>query len=180
VRIDRADVALAQFEVPVATTVAALAHARAQGATTVLNAAPARPMSRELSDLVDVLVVNEVELNAIADTSITRGSSLHDLRTAVSRLGRDAARVTVVTLGSRGAVALLGDRLVEVAGRVVEVVDTTGAGDCFVGTFAARLAAGDGIEPSLAFANVAASICVGRPGAGPSMPTIGDVRERES
>jgi ribokinase len=179
-RIDRGDVAVAQFEVPMATTAAALAHARAHGATTMLNAAPARPVSRELSDLVDVLVVNEIELNAIAQTGITRESSLDDLHSAVSRLGRDATHVTVVTLGSRGAVARIGDRLVEVVGRVVDVVDTTGAGDCFVGALAARLASGDGIEAALGFANIAASICVGRPGAGPSMPGIADVRERES
>jgi ribokinase len=162
------------------TTAAALAHARARGATTVLNAAPAQRVTSELSDLVDILVVNELELNAIAGTSITRESTLDELRDAVLLLERRDRRVTVVTLGSRGAVAVTGDRLIEVPGRRVEVVDTTGAGDCFVGALAARMAAGDETEDALVFANVAASICVGRPGAGPSMPTLGDVRERKS
>jgi len=178
--IARGDVAVVQFEIATTTTTAALAHARARGATTVLNAAPAQDMSRDLADLVDVLVVNEIELSALAHSSITHDSDLGELRAAVAQLGRPEGRVTVVTLGSRGAVALIGDRLVEVAGRAVDVVDTTGAGDCFVGTLAARLAAGEGIEPALEFANAAASICVGRSGAGPSMPTIGEVRERDS
>ena len=127
-----------------------------------------------------MLVVNEIELNAIAHSSIARDSRLDDITPRSPGSADVPGRVTVVTLGSRGAVALIGDRLVEVAGRDVDVVDTTGAGDCFVGTLAARLAAGDGIEPALIFANVAASICVGRAGAGPSMPTIGEVRERDS
>jgi len=180
VELDRGDVAVTQFEVPLPATLAALELARARGATTMLNAAPAQRVSRDVSNLTDVLVVNEIELSAIAQQPVTRDSTLEELRAAVSTLARDANHVTVVTLGDRGAVASMGDRLVEITGRDVEVVDTTGAGDCFVGSLAARLAAGDAIESGLEFANVAASICVGRAGAGPSMPTAAEVRERHS
>ena len=92
-----------------------------------------------------MLIVNETELNAIAGTAITPESGLADIYAAVSALGR-AASTTVVTLGARGAVARIGDRRLELAGREVEVVDTTGAGDCFVGALAARLAAGAEID----------------------------------
>ena len=70
--------------------------------------------------------------------------------------------------------------MIELPGRRVHAVDSTGAGDCFVGTLAARLADGDSVDASLALANVAASICVERPGAGPSMPTIAEIRARAS
>jgi ribokinase len=62
-----------------------------------------------------------------------------------------------------------------VAGRTVKAVDTTGAGDCFVGAVAAQLAAGKPIRDALAYANAAASICVQRMGAAPSMPTAAEV-----
>ena len=62
-----------------------------------------------------------------------------------------------------------------IAGRTVKAVDTTGAGDCFVGALAAQLAGGTSIRDALTYANAAASICVQRMGAAPSMPTAAEV-----
>jgi len=180
VRVERDDIVVAQLEVPASTVAAAFERARAHGATTVLNPTPAQAMIPELDRLVDVLVVNENELNTLADTVITATSTVGEIRAALSVLAGVGGRTTVATLGARGAVALIGDRLVEVAGRAVEAVDTTGAGDCFVGVLAARLAAGTSTAAALEFANVAASICVERVGAGPSMPTVDEIRERGS
>jgi ribokinase len=67
------------------------------------------------------------------------------------------------------------DEAIVIPGRVVTPVDTTGAGDCFVGALAARLAGGAPIRGALDYANAAASICVQRMGAGPSMPTASEV-----
>jgi ribokinase len=72
-------------------------------------------------------------------------------------------------------VALAGGERHSVAGRSVKAVDTTGAGDCFVGALAAQLANGACFREALAYANVAASICVQRMGAAPSMPTADEV-----
>ncbi|MGO9872544.1 MAG: ribokinase [Acidimicrobiia bacterium] len=180
VRVERDDIVVAQLEVPTSTVVAAFERARAQGATTVLNPTPAQAMIGELDHLVDVLVVNENELNTLAGSVITATSTVGEIRAALSVLGGARGRTTVATLGARGAVAVTGDRLVEVAGQAVEAVDTTGAGDCFVGALAARLAAGTSLVAALEFANVAASICVERVGAGPSMPTFDEIRERGS
>jgi ribokinase len=83
--------------------------------------------------------------------------------------------VVCVTLGKRGVVALVNGRPVIVDGRAVKAVDTTGAGDCFVGAVAARLAAGQSIRDALSYANIAASICVQRMGAAPSMPSAAEV-----
>jgi ribokinase len=80
-----------------------------------------------------------------------------------------------VTLGKRGVLALVNDEPLIIAGRGVKAVDTTGAGDCFVGAVAARLAGGSSIGDALAYANAAASICVQRMGAAPSMPTKEEV-----
>ena len=64
-----------------------------------------------------------------------------------------------------------------IPGRVVKAVDTTGAGDCFVGALAAQLAGGKTIREALDYANAAASICVQRMGAAPSMPTAAEVAD---
>jgi ribokinase len=154
------DVLVAQHEVPAEATAAFLAGGKAAGATCVLNAAPARPVSPGVLAAVDVLVVNEVELAALSGGS-------GDVA-ALRALGFGGC--AVVTLGAAGAVALDGKRVVRVAGRAVEAVDTTGAGDCFVGSLAAELAARAPLEDALAYANAAAALSVQRPGAGPSVP----------
>ena len=86
-----------------------------------------------------------------------------------------ADQTICVTLGKRGVLALAGSEEFSVSGRVVKAVDTTGAGDCFVGALAAQLAEGVALRTALAFANAAASISVQRMGAGPSMPTAEEV-----
>ena len=73
--------------------------------------------------------------------------------------------------------ALIGGEPSLIAGRAVKAVDTTGAGDCFVGTLAAQLADGNTLPYALNYANAAASICVQRMGAAPSMPTAGEVEQ---
>ncbi len=80
-----------------------------------------------------------------------------------------------MTLGKRGVLALLDGMPLIIPGRAVRAVDTTGAGDCFVGAVAAQLAAGKSIPDALAYANAAASISVQRMGAAPSMPTAAEV-----
>lgn len=86
-----------------------------------------------------------------------------------------AGQTVCVTLGKRGAVALNSGGVITIPGRAVHAVDTTGAGDCFIGALAAQLAAGTTIRAALEYANVAASLCVQRVGAGPSMPTTAEV-----
>lgn len=162
------DVVLAQCETPLDTTAALFARARAVGARCLLNPAPALPAAVDLLPLVDVVVLNEPELSTVTGSG---GSDVGELR----RLGFGG--IAVVTLGAGGAVALDGeDREVRVPGHVVDVVDTTGAGDCFVGSLAADLAAGRDLEAALTFANAAAAVCVTRPGTAPSMPLRSEVR----
>ena len=86
-----------------------------------------------------------------------------------------ADQVVVVTLGERGAVAVQDDMHHAIPARHVQAVDPTGAGDCFVGALAARLVAGDALLRALDYANVAASLCVQRTGAAPSLPHRSDV-----
>lgn len=170
------DVLLAQFETPTATTTAFFSAGREVGAVTVLNAAPAADPAGLLG-LTDVLVVNEIELAACAGEP-SLGSATPDVVAAARRLQARGPGVVVVTLGSRGVVAVDGPDIHELAAHAVVAVDATGAGDCFTGSLAARLAAAAPISEALAYANAAASLSVERPGAGPSMPAAGEVWAR--
>ena len=169
------DIAVSQFEIPLPTIAAFFKRARAAGATTILNPAPARAIDAGLLGLVDILVLNETELGLLARMEL-RDTDEHVRFIDAARSLRVFDRQTIcVTLGKRGVLALLDEEPVMVPGREVTAVDTTGAGDCFVGALAARLALGASIRDALGYANIAASICVQRMGAAPSMPTAAEV-----
>lgn len=148
------DVVVCQFEIPLNTVRAVLETAKASGATTILNPAPA--MAFDALDLADYLVLNEGEAKALGVLRANPGQTI------------------IVTHGKNGAVAI-GKMDYSVKGRDVVPVDSTGAGDCFVGSLAARIALGDGLPQAMEFANAAAAISVTRTGAGPSMPGQAEV-----
>ena len=173
--IERGDVVLSQFEIPLATIAHLFTRCRTIGAATILNPAPAKPCPPALLALADVLILNETELAFFLDVDQIDSSSPEAVAAAARRLRAHPAQVIVATLGARGALAIAGERQLLVPGRPVTVIDTTGAGDSFTGAIATRLAAGWTLERALAYANVAASICVQRQGAGPSMPTAEEV-----
>jgi ribokinase len=171
----RGDVAVSQFEIPLPAISAFFKRARAAGATTILNPAPALPFDKELLDLVDILILNESELGLLAMTGLREPDDHARFIEAARSLLAGTARIICVTLGKRGAVALVDGEPVVISGRVVETMDSTGAGDCFVGAVAAQLASGKPIRDAFETANIAASICVQRMGAAPSMPTAAEV-----
>jgi ribokinase len=171
----KGDVAVSQFEIPLPAIAAFYQRARAAQATTLLNPAPAQEFSRELLDLVDILVLNETELGLLADVALSERDETARILGAARQLQAHSDQTICVTLGKRGLVALAGREELTVPGHVVQAVDTTGAGDCFVGALGARLADGALLRDALAYANAAASISVQRMGAGPSMPTAAEV-----
>ncbi|WP_445220768.1 ribokinase [Bradyrhizobium sp. Pa8] len=175
VPLAKGDVAVSQFEIPLPTIAAFFQRARSAGATTLLNPAPAQKMSAELLALVDILVLNETELGFLAGVELSDGDEAARIIDVARQLQAREDQTICVTLGKRGVLALAGREECAVPGRAVKAVDTTGAGDCFVGALAAQLAEGVSLRAALAFANAAASISVQRMGAGPSMPTAAEV-----
>ena len=150
-----ARVLVLQNEIPEAVNVAAARAAKADGALVILNAAPARPVSAALLDRIDVLVVNRVEAEMLSGASVqTREAAV----AALPRL-RGRGRAVIITLGAAGLVIQpAGDALpVPIAAHAVKVASTHGAGDCFVGVLAARLARGDPLVGAAEFANAAAA-----------------------
>ncbi|MDI1262376.1 MAG: ribokinase [bacterium] len=171
----KGDVAVSQFEIPQPTIAAFFTRARAAGATTILNPAPAAMFGTGLLDLVDILVLNETELGFLTGLELRDSDEPAKFAGAARSLRRSPSQIICVTLGKRGVLAIGDGDASLIAGRAVKAVDTTGAGDCFVGALAAQLAEGHTIPEALNYANAAASICVQRMGAAPSMPTSAEV-----
>ena len=161
---------------PQAAIKAFFSRARAAKATTILNPAPMVAFNRELLDLVDILILNETELGVLTNTELSDSDDLDQFIDAAQSLRIGADRVICVTLGKRGVMALVNGVPLVVPGRAVKAIDTTGAGDCFVGAVAAQLAGGNSVQAALHYANAAASVCVQRMGAAPSMPTVDEVK----
>lgn len=176
-QIGKGDVLVSQFEIPQATVIGFFEAGRSAGASTLLNPAPAMSCAPELLQLTDVLVLNESELAYLAEKSIEPTTSRDDIVRIAKDLRVHREQVIVITLGARGVVAIVNERRVEVPGHPVSAIDTTGAGDCFVGNLAAALADGTTLERAVRLANAAASLCVQRMGAGVSMPFIDETSQ---
>lgn len=167
IRIKAGDCVLAQFEVPEAFIEAGFRKARAAGACTILNPAPMKPLPPALLALTDILVLNETEL---ACASGRENLEADDAILATAHALAGSSRSVIVTLGARGALAVSPEGNIRLEGQRVEVVDTTGAGDCFVGNLAAALARGLALTDAMRRAGRAAAISVTRSGAAISMP----------
>ena len=163
-------VLLCQNELPSTETFALLIRAHRRGLTTVLNLAPATVPPDGVLDAVDVLVVNEGELRLLAGEG--------DTAEGARSLARRFALTAVVTLGARGALAVSRGRMLRVAALSVPVVDTTGAGDAFVGVLAAALAEGLPLEVALRRASVAAALTCTRLGAQEAQPGRAEIEAR--
>jgi ribokinase len=174
----RDEVWVAQFETPIGATEAILRRARAAGARTVLNLAPYQSHPDRLLKCVDLAVMNEIELSQATGMKLRATASRSDVVAACQKVRARGARAVVATLGARGAVVVTADGATSIPALKAKVVDTTGAGDCFVGAFAARLAKGAVPVEAARFACAAAACSVERLGAAPSMPTARDVAAR--
>jgi ribokinase len=176
----RGDVWVAQFETPIETTEALLVRARLAGARTVLNLAPMAFHPRRLLKCVDVAVMNSIELSQATGKSLRDASSRRVLVDACNEVLGRGTRAVIASLGEYGSIVATRDGATIIPALHARVVDTTGAGDCFVGALAARLSAGADLLDAARYANAAASCSVERLGAAPSMPTPREVAARLS
>lgn len=173
VTIEAGDLVLAQFEIPDAAIRSAFEKAQACGAKTLLNPAPVRPIDPEIQSLTDVLILNEHELAALSGLTIDPDceASVFD---AAAQLGY---RTVIVTLADKGVKLLDGGKRHSIAARPVIAVDSTGAGDTFIGGLAAGLLSGMDLPRAAEFGNAAASISVTREGAAASIPSLAEVNQ---
>ena len=163
---------LLQHEIPPASVAHAIRASRARGWFVLLNPAPARPIPADLLPAIDLIAPNETEAAALLG---------HPLRTAedavagARALVAAGARAALITRGAAGAVYADATHIHLQPAMPVQAVDTTGAGDAFLGALACVLAAGGRIVSAMGYASAAAALSATRPGAQASLPTRGDV-----
>lgn len=172
--IEASRVLVVEFGVPLAAVEHALALARQAGVTTLVNPAPARLLPDSFYENVEVVVPNETEAEALCGQPLAGPDCL---REAAGFFHRRKVRQVVITLGAKGAFVSSGGRSELLPALPVKTVDTTGAGDAFVGGLACALAEGRDIFAAAVFANAAAALSVTRPGAARSMPRREEVEQ---
>ncbi|HEX9170729.1 MAG TPA: ribokinase [Roseiarcus sp.] len=163
------DLILTQLEVPLGTVYATLAFGKRHGVKTALNPAPAvRDLDIERFRQASFLMPNETELAILTGLPV---ESEAEVAAAAQTLVRRGIEAVIVTLGARGSLLATGEGVRRIAPVKVEAVDTTGAGDAFIGSFARYLAAGFALDAALAQATRYAALSVTRRGAQKSYGT---------
>jgi ribokinase len=169
-----AAVVLTQLEIPVAAAEAALARGRAYGAVSILNPAPARPLSASVLELVDVLTPNQTEAKVLTGRSPDAGVEPEEVARDLIRAG---VRQVIMTLGEKGALVVTASWSKHIPATRMCAVDTTGAGDAFNAGLATALASGESLESAVEFAVVTGGMAVTKEGVIPSLPRRAEVVE---
>lgn len=169
---------VAQLETPIEATLEAFRRARQAGAITILNPAPAAPLPEELYRLTDWLVPNLAELGQLVGRPVDTDA---DIEAAMAELRTRGPRELIVTRGERGVSYLIGNECRHEPAEIVTAVDTSGAGDAFVGALAWGLMGlsmpGIPLSEAVKLAQMAAASSVTRPGTQTSFPSLGQLDE---
>ena len=162
------DYLVVQLEIPVETVMAALQIARSKHMRTILNPAPACALPEEIWELADYFIPNQTE------TAFYTGiypDTVEKAQQAAAMLMEKGVGQVIITLGSQGALSVSAEQTVMAEACRVEAIDTTAAGDTFVGALVTRLSEGADIQQAMLFANKASAITVTRRGAQQAIPT---------
>jgi len=170
--ISQSRILLLQFEIPIDVVNYAVETAIKHNVNVILNPAPANNISKGLLSKIDIVIPNEIEASHLT------GIKVVDLKTAETAAGvllDLGVRAVVITLGDKGALLVSSDGKLYIPARKVPVIDTTAAGDAFVGGLAAALIQGFPLKESVQYATCAGAIAVTRFGAQTSLPTKEEV-----
>lgn len=171
--LQASEVIVCQLEVPMETVGYTLKRGRELGKIVILNPAPASgPLPADWYASIDYLIPNESEATALSGVAV---DSLDSARLAAAALVEAGAGKVIITLGAEGALFTDGQDFTHLPAPKVKAVDTTAAGDTFVGGFAAALASGKTEAEAVRFGQLAAALSVTHAGAQPSIPSLQDV-----
>lgn len=178
--IEESKVVVAQFETPIETITKAFSIAKKNGKFTILNPAPAKEINEELISLSDVVIPNETETEVITGIDPKDDKSIKEAGQVLIKKG---AKSVIITLGSRGAAVIDKDNFMIVDAYKVNAIDTTAAGDSFIGGVAFYLTKHGTYDYSslceaVKFANKVSAIAVTKEGAQSSLPYLKEVVER--
>ena len=172
--LESVEILISQLEVPPNQIELLFSRVKQGHCCRILNIAPAIEFSKSLFNETDLLVVNEIELEALAKKKL-KDTNIDSIRASVDLLSLAKHQAIVVTLGAEGVYVRDQNKDEYIEGHKVNSVDTTGSGDCFVGAMASYLIEDKNLFDASVFANKAASISVTRKGASSSMPTKDEV-----
>jgi ribokinase len=175
--VGRASLLLSQLEIPLGTVEAALVRVKSQGATTILDPAPAQALPQSLLRLVDFLTPNQSEAATLLGNPSWLIRDFSDAEEAAAQLLTLGPSTVVMKLGALGCLVANGRMKTRIRGFQVAAVDSTAAGDAFNGALAVALAEGRPVHEAAAFANASAAICVTRHGAQTSLPGRDEVAQ---
>jgi ribokinase len=170
--IKKSKIFLTQLEVPKDVTLQCLKIAKENGATTILNPAPASSLSREFFKYIDYFTPNEIEAKFYTNISINSKSNARDASIKLIQMG---IKKVIITLGEKGLFYNDGKKEIHLDATKVKAVDTTGAGDAFNGGLAYGLSKNQSIEECLELANKVGGMSTIKLGAGDSMPFLKDL-----
>lgn len=168
------EILISQLEVPPNQIELLFSRVKQGHCYRILNVAPAIEFSTSLFNETDLLVVNEIELEALAKKKL-KDTNIDSIRASVDLLSLAKHQAIVVTLGAEGVYVRDQNKDEYIEGHKVNSLDTTGSGDCFIGAMASYLIEDKNLFDASVFANKAASISVTRKGASSSMPTKDEV-----
>ncbi|HHW6327689.1 TPA: ribokinase [Staphylococcus aureus] len=173
--IINADFVVAQLEVPIPAIISAFEIAKAHGATTVLNPAPAKALPNELLSLIDIIVPNETEAELLSGIKVTNEQSMKDNANYFLSIG---IKTVLITLGKQGTYFATKNQSQHIEAYKVNAIDTTAAGDTFIGAFVSRLnKSQDNLADAIDFGNKASSLTVQKHGAQASIPLLEEVNQ---
>lgn len=176
--IAEADAIITQFETPIPAAIRAFEIAKKHHVMTILNPAPAKKIDAELLRLSDFVTPNETEAQVLIDQDVAfNQDSLMNAAQALEKLG---VKNTLITLGKSGSFYKVADKSGMIPSFKVKAVDTTAAGDTFIGVFAANIKNDlSNLVPTLIWASRSSSLTVQKAGALPSIPTFAEVEADE-
>ena len=170
--IRKSDYVIMQLEIPVDSVLRAAVIAKDAGTSVVLNPAPVKELPDEIYRLTDIMIPNEYE--AMLLTGISTDNE-QGCRAAVEDLRKKGVKTVIITLGDRGCVYNDGDRIIFHPAGKADVVDTTSAGDSFIGALCCKLASGNSLPESIDYATKVAAVTVSRRGASESIPYVYEI-----
>ncbi|MCY6369035.1 ribokinase [Clostridium ganghwense] len=176
--IKKSDIIISQFETPIESTVEAFKIAKDKGKITILNPAPAKDIDEELLKYTDIIIPNETEAYELTGVEV---KTLEDAKKAAERLFQKGVNFVIITLGSKGAAIVTKENAEVIPAHKIDAVDTTAAGDSFIGAFASKLdireLSFNNIKQAIKFGNKVSAIAVQREGAQPSIPCLEEIIE---
>lgn len=161
------DIFVTQYECDAAAVIGSLAAAKRRGLFTLFNPAPAKAIPPEAYQTIDLIVVNQTECEYLTGIYPTEKESC---QSALNRFFAMGVGGAIITLGSRGSVCRIGEEIVLIESYSVPNVDTTAAGDTYIGALASALVRGEALEACMRFATKAAALTITRQGAQISIP----------